>query len=285
MRNLIQFFVKYHNLLLFLALEAVSMVLLFSYNSYQGSIWVSSANAVTGKIYEWDAAVKEFFSLSEVNDSLTARNIQLEQELHLLGELYAGATHDTTDIERATREHLSRYNIVEAKVIGNSLYSPNNLITINRGEADGIRGDMGVVAGNGAVGIVVQTSEHYSIVMPIVNVHSRVSCRIRGRGYFGYLRWDAADPATVYLEDIPRHATFEVGDKVETSGYSAIFPEGVLVGTITEVGNSHDGVSYRMRVRPAVDFACLRDVRVIRDNSFSERAALMEAARDSLEHK
>ncbi len=285
MRNLIQFFVKYHNLLLFLALEAVSMVLLFSYNSYQSSIWVSSANAVTGKIYEWDAAVKEFFSLSEVNDSLTARNIQLEQELHLLGELYAGATHDTTDTERATREHLSRYNIVEAKVIGNSLHSPNNLITINRGEADGISGNMGVVAGNGAVGIVMQTSEHYAIVMPIVNVHSRVSCRIKGRGYFGYIRWDADNPTTAYLEDIPRHATFEVGDKVETSGYSAIFPAGVLVGTITEVGDSKDGVSYRMKVRLAVDFARLRNVRVIRDNSFSERAALVEAARDSLEHK
>ena len=135
------------------------------------------------------------------------------------------------------------------------------------------------------VGVVYMVSEHYSIVMPVLNVNSRVSCTIRKRGYFGYLRWSGGDPTVAYVEDIPRHAHFKRGDWVETNGYSSIFPQGVPAGKIIQVYNSSDGLSYRLKVRLATDFGNLRDVYVLSDKSIAERAGLMEAARDSLREK
>ncbi len=258
-------------------------MLLFGYNSYQGSVWVSSANAVIGRIYEWDAAVKSFFSLGEVNERLTARNIELEQELSALKRNYMKHVGDTTEAELESKALLSRYTTIPAKVVGNSLNSPHNLITINRGRIDGVEGNMGVASGYGVVGVVYHCSEHYSVVMPVLNVMSHISCRIKGRDYFGYLQWDAREASHTYLEDIPFHAKCDVGDSIETSGYSSIFPEGLMVGTVVEKDVSDDGISYRLKIKLAVDFGNLRDVTIISDNDFAERARLMEAVRDSLD--
>ena len=282
MRNLLEFLARYSHWILFAVLEAASAVLLFRYNGYQGSVWFSSANAVAGKVYEWDSAVQSFFSLTKVNESLSLRNFYLERQVSQLSRLYAGLTHDTTVLERNELKMLSQYELIPAKVISNSLDRPQNLLTIDRGRADGVRPDMGVACGNGIVGIVYMASEHYAIVMPVLNVRSRVSCSVRGRGYFGYLRWYGDDVCTAFVEDIPRHARFRRGDWVETSGYSAIFPPGVLVGRIQQVYNSRDGLSYRLKVRLTTDFGNLRDVFVINDKTAAERVRLMEAARDSL---
>lgn len=284
MRNLLEFLAKYNHWFLFVALEVVSAVLLFRYNSYQGSVWVSSANAVTGKVYEWDSAVESFFSLTRINEGLTLRNFYLERQVNQLSRLYGEATGDTAAADREELEALNRYKLIPAKVVSNSLDKVDNLITINRGRVDGVETDMGVACGRGVVGVVYLVSDHYSVVLPVLNSKSRISCAIRGRGYFGYLQWSGGDPATAYVEDIPRHARFKRGDWVETNGYSSIFPPGVLVGKIEQVYNSRDGLSYRLKVRLATDFGNLRDVCVINDKGIAERARLMDAARDSIQN-
>ena len=128
-------------------------------------------------------------------------------------------------------------------------------------------------------------SDHYSVVMPVINSRSRISCTIRNRGYFGYLTWQGGDTRIAYLEDIPRHATFEKGDWVETNGYSSIFPQGILVGKILDVSNSRDGLSYRMKIQLSTDFGKLRDVCVISDMELVESGRSMQIARDSLNNK
>ncbi|MDO4310661.1 MAG: rod shape-determining protein MreC [Prevotella sp.] len=285
MRNLLDFLTKHSHWILFAVLELISVVLLFQYNSYQGSVWVTSANAMTGKIYEWDSAVESFFSLTKVNESLTLRNFYLERQVSQLSRLYAESTGDTVAAKREDMATLNRYRLTPAKVIGSTLDRDDNLITIDKGRADGIAADMGVACGLGVVGVVYMTSEHYSIVLPVLNVRSRISCTIRKRGYFGYLRWSGGDPTIAYVEDIPRHAHFKLGDWVETNGYSSIFPQGVPVGKILQVYNSRDGLSYRLKIQLATDFGRLRDVYVISDRTIAERSRLMEAARDSLQGK
>lgn len=285
MRNLLYFLKKYSNWMFFVILELISMALLFQYNSYQGSVWVTSANAMTGKIYEWDSAVESFFSLTKINESLTLRNFYLERQVSQLSRLYAEATGDTVAARREEMEALDSYRLTPAKVIANTLDREDNLITIDKGRADGIAKDMGVACGHGVVGVVYMTSDHYSIVLPVLNVRSRISCTIRKRGYFGYLTWSGGDPSTAYVEDIPRHAHFKLGDWVETNGYSSIFPRGVAVGKILQVYNSRDGLSYRLKIQLATDFGNLRDVYVINDKSIAERSRLMVAARDSLQGK
>jgi rod shape-determining protein MreC len=286
MRNLLDFLYKYHHWLVFILLEVVSVVLLFQYNSYQGSVWFSSASAVAGKVYELESKMTAYLSMAKENEELTMRNLYQERQLDQLRRLYAEATKDTTAAELKELEFLSQYKLIPAKVVENSIHKLENLITIDKGRKDGVEPDMGVACGNGVVGVVYLVSDNYSVVISALNAaSSRISCAIRGRGYFGYLHWYGGDPSVAYVEDVPRHAKFKLGEWMVTSGFSSIFPSGVQVGKIEQVYNSSDGLSYKLKVRLSTDFGNVRDVVVISDKSIAERAALMQAARDSISFK
>ena len=232
MRNLIDFLARHNHWFLFILLEVLSFVLLFHYNSYQGSVWFSSANAVSGKVFEWNASVTQYFSLVDVNKTLTERNIYLERQVEQLTEQLEKAGRDSTEIERMQTSVLKDCNTIPAKVVSCSLNKLNNFITIDKGYADGVRKDMGVVCGTGVVGIVYLVSEHYSVLIPVLSSVSNISCTIRSRGYFGYLHWKGGSPEEAYIDDIPRHARFKLGDVIVTSGYSSVFPPGIVVGKI-----------------------------------------------------
>ncbi|MBR2114218.1 MAG: rod shape-determining protein MreC [Prevotella sp.] len=283
MKNLLEFLHKYHHWFLFVFLEALSMVLLFQFNSYQGSVWFSTANAIAGRVYEWDAAVESFFTMAQNNEMLTQRNFYQERQLAQLRRLYQEATQKTDPKELEELEKISQYKLIPAKVVSSELHKKNNLITINSGLVEGVEPGMGVACGQGVVGVTFLCSDHYTVVIPVLNAtSSRISCTIRNRGYFGVLRWYGEESGYAYVEEIPRHARFKRGEWVETNGYSSIFPAGVLVGKIVEVYNSRDGLSYRLKVQLSTDFGKLRDVVVISDKSIAERMRLMQAARDSL---
>ena len=284
MHNLTEFLAKHNHWFVFLVLEVVSMVLLFRYNSYQGSVWFSSANAVTGKVYEWDSAVESYFSLSGVNSQLTQRNAFLEQQVRMLDDSIARLTRsqETAVTRLSSMVPFQGCRLIPAKVVANMVNRYDNLITIDKGSADGVKRDMGVVCGMGVVGIVYLVSEHYSIVIPALNSHSNISCTIQHRGYFGYLRWRGGSSQLAYLEDVPRHAHFKLGDNVVTSGYSSVFPPGVMVGKVLHVFKSADGLSYRVQVKLSTDFARLRDVCLVDDSALQERIDLMRAAQDSI---
>ena len=285
MRNLLDFLARHNHWFLFVLLEVVSFVLLFKYNSYQGSVWFSSANAVAGKVYDASSAVDQYFSLVDVNRKLTERNVYLERELARLTDTATVAAKDSTYMQRMQAGVLRKYKSVPARVVSNSLDKLNNFITIDKGTADGVGKDMGVACGLGVVGIVYLTAEHYSVVIPVLNARSNISCASRGRGYFGYLHWYGDRPDEAYLDDVPRHARFRIGDIVVTSGYSSVFPPGMLVGKIMRVYNSANGMSYRLRVKLSTDFGNLRDVCVINDSEMMEQMKLLEAANDSLRPK
>lgn len=287
MRNLIEFIKKYNHWFVFVLLEVVSFVLLFKFNSYQGSVWFSSANAVAGKVYELDAAVKNYFSLTKINQQLNVRNLYLEQTVRKLSEQVDELTgqKDSSWLARTQEQVLKECKLIPAKVITNSLDKRDNFITIDKGRADGVRKDMGVACGNGVVGVVYMVSEHYAVIIPLLNSKSNLSVTIRERGYYGYLHWTGGRADLAYVDDIPRHAHFRLGDLVETSGYSSIFPPGIIVGQILHVYNSADGPSYRVQVRLTTDFGNLRDVCVIDNTAMEERINLLRNAEDSLRLK
>lgn len=285
MHNLIEFLQKNHHWFLFLLLEVASLVLLFQFNSYQGSVWFTSANYVSGKVYEADAAVRQFFSLTRVNDELTMRNIYLEKQVEQLSDRLAKATGDSTIAVAEQKRVLANFRVISAHVISNSIDKQDNLITLDKGSADGIKPDMGVACGTGIVGIVYQVSEHYSIVIPLLSSHSNISCKIQNKGYFGHLYWDGRSSRYAYVDGIPRHAHFKLYDKIETSGYSSVFPPGLMVGKILHVYNSPDGLSYRLMVELSTDFGNLRNVCVIDDHTMRERLEVLRSAEDSLKIK
>lgn len=283
MRNLLDFIARYYHWFMFVILEVASIVLLFKYNSYQSSVWFSSANTVMGKVYEMNSEVTQFFSLVKENERLSQRNLYLEQQVQTLASQLTKQTNDSSFMQMAGVKMLEHYKLIPAKVVSNSINKMDNLITIDKGEADGVHKDMGVACGTGVVGIVYMAGEHYSVVIPVLSSRSSISCAIQKRGYFGYLRWEGGNSRLAYVDDVPRHARFSLYDKVVTSGYSSVFPAGVMVGKILHVYNSKDGLSYRLQVQLSTDFSNLRDVCVIDDSMMRERLDVLRAAQDSLE--
>lgn len=280
MRNIINFLSNRLHWLVFVLLEIISIVLVFSYNSYQRSAWVSSANSIAGVVYGIQADITSFFSLTKLNEELTMRNNYLQYQINNLTEELEVQGRDSVQI--ATAKMVEGFKMIPAKVVNNSINKRDNLITINKGEADGVRKNMGVISGTGVVGVVFITGEHYSVVIPALSSHSSISCKIDKKGYFGYLKWEGGPCNMAYVDDVPRHAHFKLYDRVVTSGFSSIFPPGIPVGKILHVLNSSDGISYRLQVQLYTDFSRLRDVCVVDNSGVHEQLELLREAQDSL---
>lgn len=263
MRKLLDFLSKYNYWLVFILLEAISLCALFRFNGYQGSVWFTSANTVSGKVMEWQSNILAYLALGDNNRALTEHNVVLEHRIAELEHQLKKLDTEHSYTEQRTDSLLRSYQLLPATVVNNSVLLQDNYITINRGEADGVRPEMGVVCGTGVVGIIYLTAPHYSIVIPVLNSKSNISCRLRKSGYFGYLNWDGGNPLYAWMNDVPRYAKINTGDVIETSGFSSVFPEGLFIGKVNQVRNSKDGLSYRIKVHLGTDFARLRDVSVI----------------------
>lgn len=274
MRNLLNFFLKYNYWFLFIFLEVISLVLLFRFNHYQGSAFFTSANQLAGMVYETANKVTGYFHLKTINDELVQKNVALELQLEHLRTALMELTADSTGVERMKSEALAGYDLYRANVINNSLTHTDNYITLDKGENDGIRSEMGVISGNGVVGIVYQTSPHYSVVIPILNSKSSISCKIKRSDYFGFLKWDGGSSQYATVKDMPRHSLFSLGDTIVTSGHSAVFPGGIPIGTVEDMSDSHDGLSYLLKVKLFTDFGRLNDVRVISQKGQEEQQEL-----------
>ncbi len=274
MRNLLNFLFKYNYWVLFIILEVTSFVLLFRFNHYQESVYFTSANAMAGKIYEVSGNVTSYFHLKAINTDLLDRNIALEQQVVNLEKALLERSMDSTAINNIRNLSQTDFRVMKAQVINNSLNRADNYITLDKGSSSGIRPEMGVVDGNGVVGIVYEVSPTYALAISVLNSKSSISCKIVGSEYFGYLKWEQNDPRYAYLKDLPRHAEFNLGDTVVTSGYSTVFPAGIMVGTVDDMKDSKDGLSYQLKVKLASDFGKIRDVYVIARNGQSEQKEL-----------
>lgn len=277
MRNLLNFLLRYNYLVLFVFLQVICLVLLARFNNYQASVFFTSANRVAGVTYALTSEVTQYFGLDALNQSLTARNTLLELENDRLRKLLHQQNLDTTAYRRLESSQLSDYRLIPARVVNNSVTHADNYITINKGSSDGVKREMGVISGTGVIGIVYLCSAHYSIVLPILNSRSSVSSKISRTQYFGALKWDGGSPRYAYINDLPRHASFTLGDTIVTSGHSDIFPEGIPVGTIDDMKDSRDGLSFMLKVRLFADFSRLDDVAVIQLLHPREQQALEDS--------
>ena len=274
MRNLLNFLLKYNYWLLFILLEVICFVLLFRFNNYQQSVFFTSANVVAGKVYEVSGGISSYFHLKSVNEDLLDRNMALEQQITNLENRLKDYRIDSITMNSIRYLEQADYKIFKAHVIRNSLNQADNYITLDKGSSAGIRPEMGVIDGNGVVGIVYKTSPSYSLVISVLNSKSSISCKIIGSEYFGYLKWEYGDSRYAYLKDLPRHAEFNLGDTVVTSGYSTVFPAGVMVGTVDDMSDSNDGLSYLLKIKLSTDFGKLGNVRVISRNGQGEQREL-----------
>jgi rod shape-determining protein MreC len=264
MKNLINFLIKYHALFLFLFLEMVCLSFIVRYNNFQRVRFLNSSNYIAGSIYERYNNFVGYFSLRKVNDELSKENAKLRGQLQSIL---------LTDVERAVPSHIdaSKLNIISAKVINNSVNKRYNYITINKGRRDGIKPDMGIIGPNGVVGMVINVSEHYATALSVLNGRWKLSAKLSKSNYFGSISWDGQNPYLVSLEEIPFHVQVEEGEEVYTSGYSAVFPEGILIGQIVAIENPKGANFQRLKVQLSTDFYNLYYVDVIEEKNKFER--------------
>lgn len=282
MRHLLDFLMRYSHVLVFLLLEVAALALLARFNYYQQSVYLTSANVVTGHVYALTGAISQYFHLRSANEDLLDRNIWLEQRVAALEKALGQQAADEAGMQSlAQAEQEEGGRTLKACVIKNTLNRQDNYITLDRGWRDGVRPEMGVVDARGVVGIVYKVSPSYSLVISLLNTKSSISCKISRSDYFGYLKWEGGDPRYAYLKDLPRHADFSLGDTVVTSGYSTVFPAGIMVGTVDDMRDSNDGLSYLLKVRLATDFGKVTQVRVVQRPGQEEQMELEQGTIDN----
>ncbi|MGL5318424.1 MAG: rod shape-determining protein MreC [Bacteroidales bacterium] len=278
MQNLINFLLKHSSWFLFLLYLIISLTFLFKSNAYQRSYYFNTSNQIVGTTLALSGNFTSYFDLGHVNEALSFENAVLEKKvLELEDQLkaYKSALMDTTFADTLLRV---KYDFIPAQVVNNSVNQLQNYITINRGSEDGIRKDMGVVDHNGIVGIVSAVSNHYSVVISLLNTKLRLSGKIKNSEFFGSLTWDGLTGEQVLLEELPRHVIYKEGDTIVTSGFSTVFPEGIMVGRIATGEKQSNDNFYRLKINLSTDFYRLRDVRVIKNNFDLERRKLEETA-------
>lgn len=282
MRKLLEFLVSKRHWFLFILLEIISFVFIYRNNAYQRNIILSSANVVTGRIASITGSLTSYMDLREINRDLSERNGQLEMELLRIQEQLEILQADTVLFQGFAPDSTERpfpYDFVMARVIYNSVSYASNFITINKGKEDGISPDMGVVSDKGVVGVVASVSDHMALILPILNPKFNLSCKVKGSSYFGSMTWNGRSIKYANLEQLPRHVEFLQGDTIVTSGFSTIFPPGIIVGTIHAFQKERDDNFFSLDVELSTDFASLSNVRVLRNYRQEEQRTLEQEGR------
>lgn len=271
MRNLISFLIRHSSWFVFLLYVFISLFLLFQNNPYQQYVYLTSANSASASIYRVVSGVTSYFNLQSINNDLQERNALLEMEvINLKRQLDDCKIRMIADSISLPDSVAQSYEYYFAGVINNSVSRPMNYITIDKGSSDGIEPEMGVVDQNGVVGIVSVVSKHAARVISLLNPNMKLSCKVKGSDYFGSLYWDGVSPHFAVLEEMPRHVVYQKGDTIVTSGYSAVFPEGLIVGVIESGMKTNDDNFIALRVRLSTDFTRLSTVRTIKSKLSDE---------------
>jgi len=260
-QQIIYFFIRNKNFLLFLFFFVISLGLTINSHSYHKNKYVTSANFFSGTIYTWKSNVTNYFNLMEQNDALADENMRLRTLLRSTQDTIVAKEIDSTVLP-------APYTYYPAKVINNSYAKTKNYLTLRKRAGDAIEADMGVISSKGIVGIVNKVSKKYASVQSILNTNSKINAKLKNSFHFGSLVWDpeTKNPNEAKLVDIPRQAPVVVGDTIVTDGKSTIFPRGILVGTIKEFQLSNNQDYYDVTITLFNDMTSLHHVYIIKNN-------------------
>ena len=263
MQQIFNFIYKNSNRLLFLLLLGISLFLTIQSHSYHRSKVISSANFLSGGVYERINNVSEYLNLRTQNDALAQENAKLRS---LLFDVKDTATIPKLDSIKG----LHPTDIIVSKVIHNSFNSYENYLTLNSGSLQGVKPDMGVINSLGIVGIVDNTSANYATVVSILNIKSQINAKLKKSNHFGSLGWKGKSTGYVQLTDIPRLAAIRKGDTIVTGGESVIFPENINIGTVDRIYVDDQTNYYTLDVKLFNDMTNLGHVYIIKSKGREE---------------
>jgi len=268
MRNLLNFLLKYINIIVFLFLEGLALYWLTNGNSYHNSTVVKGMQGVTKRLEERINNARSYLSLREINLSLASENSELKNRIGLISP-----REDLGFVSVDDSLFRQQFHYTSAREIKNSVNKQKNYFTLDKGTLQGIKVDMAVTNGKDAVGVIVGCSANFSVAISLLNLDFRLSARIRSNGYFGSLGWDGRNYRHAVLNEIPQHITVNKGDTIEITGYSAVFPEGIEIGTVSDFKRSGSDF-YKITVELFADFKKLQYVSVIGNLKRTEQLEL-----------
>jgi len=260
MRNLFLFLREHYYYFLFLFLETISLILFFNYNEFQGSALYSVSNAVSGSVNNMFSSISEYFSLRKTNRVLVEEMAKLHSRIP-----EAFYITDRNVFYKKDSVVNLEYKYISAKVISNSTNKRNNFLMINKGSIHGIVNHMGVIIGNKIVGQVVSVSPHFSWIMSMLNKDSRISGKFKKNDQLVNVEWNGGNYRKGHVREIPKHIRMVAGDTIITSGNSDIFPEGLLIGTISDFRIAQDENFNNGEILFSTDFNSLGYVEVVVD--------------------
>lgn len=270
MDSLLKFFYDNRAFFTFLTLELFCAFLIVQNNQYQSASYFNSSNRLVANINGFSQGMREYFSLLDINKEVADENARLRRKLEQRNQsIYSLETREIKDVAI-----INRFDYVSAKVVNNTTSFFKNFITINKGKDAGIEPGMAAISSAGAVGKVKSVSDHYSVLISLLNIDEQVSSVIKRTQNFGTVQWDGGDPRFANLKYIPRHVKPLAGDTIVTSGYNAVFPEGVFVGIIREVKLKEEAPFYDLKVELAQDFTKLAFVEIVKSNLKNEMDSL-----------
>ncbi|HOU96243.1 MAG TPA: rod shape-determining protein MreC [Bacteroidales bacterium] len=275
MKSLLQFLTKHNRLIIFILLEGVAFYLIFTSNNYHNTQLVKGIRSST---LAWESIIKNmtnYFRIKKLNAELQTENRELRNTLE---KMISVRKDSILSVILITTEE-PQYEFIAAEVVNNSVNRQKNFFTLNVGTKQGADVNMGVISPSGAAGIIISAGKNYSVAISLLNLDFRLSAKIKSNDYFGSLSWDGSNYRYAILNDIPQHVLLNKGDTVVTTGYSAIFPAGIMVGTISDFEKSGSEF-YSIKVKLATDFKKLAHVYLIKNNRRQEQISIEKEYND-----
>lgn len=260
MNKILEFFYKYLSVIIFLVLEILAFLLVVNKNDLQRSVAFRYATTLSAWTYEITNSVTDYFGLAEANKELSEENARLLTENARYRDLMLCS--DSSGVSNQLGIVRARESYLSAKVVYNSVYDLQNYIIIDKGSAQGIEEDMGVFTPQGVVGVVQRVSKNYAVVLPIINPEQVISAKIKGNNQLGSVKWNGKTPLKAKLYEIPNHVNVVAGDSIVTSGFSAIFPEDIMIGVVDKATNVENTMYCDIDIALTVDFQSLSYVTV-----------------------
>lgn len=287
MQQIIEFFIRNKNFLLFLALFSLGLFLTQKAHSGLYTRNIASTNKITGTVFTWLSDAQSYLALRQHNETLTAENARLLARINdFVPPISDSLTFAFGVLEMGTAPDDSiqtePLNIIQAHVINNTYHRRKNTLTIDKGSKHGVEADMGVASPLGIVGIITHVSENFSVAQSILNTNSRVVVKSKNSDHFGTLIWDGESPDHLLLTEIPKIAPLNIGDSLVTDGKSTIFPRGWPVGTVTEINPAKAQDYLDVSVRPHTDMSSLYHVYIIQRPEAQEIRELENLSQNEL---
>jgi rod shape-determining protein MreC len=258
MRPLWLFLVKHYIFFLFLVLEGVAVSMYINNSYYQRAVVVKATNQFTGLFWNMRSGITQYFALKIINEQLAQQNASLldhQQGSYIKTDNKIFFQNDTL--------YRQQYQYITAKVVENTVNRDANYLTLNKGSRNGIKKEMAVICPGGVVGIVHEVSENFSSVISLLHPKTRISAKLKRADYIGTIAWEGGQATECKLKDVPTHVKLKAGDTVVTSGYSVMFPEGIMIGQVKsfDIGKGND--FYDINVHLSTDFNNIRYVYII----------------------